>query len=312
VHRVALGLRDGYAIRALIGADGSRVEFAPELGMVCCSFLHEGEQLLGLRGGLAAYGQKGSTTGVPLLHPWANRLAGHEYRVGERHVQLDPASPLLHLDGNGLPIHGALARYLPFQVTAHAASVNEAHLTATFQSERSPGLAEIFPFPHRIDVKAWLASTRLEIATTLTATGEVAVPVAFGYHPYLRLPGLARSSWSITAPLVTRLVLDAQMIPTGERQQAPPVAGELGDRSFDDAFADVPAVVEFVLEGGGLRITVTFLEGYPFAQVFAPLDQDVVCFEPMTAPANALASGDRLLLLAPGESHRARFAIAVQ
>jgi aldose 1-epimerase len=140
----------------------------------------------------------------------------------------------------------------------------------------------------------------------------VAVPVAFGYHPYLRLPGLARSSWSIAAPLVTRLVLDAQMIPTGEREQAPPAAGELGDRGFDDAYADVPADVEFVLEGGGRRITVTFLEGYPFAQVFAPLDQDVVCFEPMTAPANALASGDGLRLLAPGESHRARFSIAVQ
>jgi aldose 1-epimerase len=312
MHEVAEGTRDGYAIRALIGPGGSRVEFAPELGMVCCSFLHDDKQLLGLRSGLAAYGRKGSTMGVPLLHPWANRLAGSEYRAGGRQVRLDPASPLLHLDANGLPIHGALARYLPFQVTAQDASTDQAHLTATFGSERSPGLAAIFPFRHRMDVEARLVSTRLEIATTLTATGHTAVPVAFGYHPYLRLAGVARSSWSITAPSMTRLVLDARMIPTGAREQVPPVAAELGDRSLDDAYADVPAGAEFVLQGGGRRITVSFLEGYPCAQVFAPLDQEVACFEAMTAPANALASGDGLQLLAPGESHRARFAIAVQ
>jgi aldose 1-epimerase len=313
MHEVAGGTRDGYAIRALIGQEGGgRVEFAPDLGMVCCSFLHEGEQLLGLRGGLAAYDQKGSTMGVPLLHPWANRLAGNAYRVGERQVRLDPSSPLLHLDANGLPIHGVLARHLPFQVTAHDASITEARLTATFQSERSPGLAAIFPFPHRIEMEARLASTRLEIATTLTATGDATVPVVFGYHPYLRLPGAARASWSITAPPMTGLALDARMIPTGAREQSPPIAGELADRSFDDAYADVPAGAEFVLAGGGRRITVSFLEGYPFAQVFAPPDQEVVCFEPMTAPANALASGDGLRLLAPGESHRARFAIVVQ
>jgi galactose mutarotase-like enzyme len=37
----------------------------------------------------------------------------------------------------------------------------------------------------------------------------------------------------------------------------------------------------------------------------------VICFEPMIAPANALASGDGLVL-EPGESYRARFAIAVE
>ena len=53
-----------------------------------------------------------------------------------------------------------------------------------------------------------------------------------------------------------------------------------------------------------------FLEGYRFAQVYAPRGRDFISFEPMTAPINPFES--RLTQLAePGTSYRARFAIAV-
>ena len=48
----------------------------------------------------------------------------------------------------------------------------------------------------------------------------------------------------------------------------------------------------FALEGGGRRIEVEFEAGYPVAQVYAPPGEDYVCFEPMTAPIDALVSGD--------------------
>ena len=47
------------------------------------------------------------------------------------------------------------------------------------------------------------------------------------------------------------------------------------------------------------------------AQVFSPAGADFVCFEPMTAPANALVSGDGLRLVAPGREAMAGFAISV-
>ena len=56
-------------------------------------------------------------------------------------------------------------------------------------------------------------------------------------------------------------------------------------------------------------MTVRFEEGYPVAQVFAPRSAHVICFEPMTAPTKALATGDRLTLVAPGERYRATFSI---
>jgi galactose mutarotase-like enzyme len=45
--------------------------------------------------------------------------------------------------------------------------------------------------------------------------------------------------------------------------------------------------------------------------VFAPSGTDYICFEPMTAAANALNSGDGLHVIAPGEDYRTGFRIRV-
>ena len=53
--------------------------FVPGAGMLCCSLRHRGEELLAQNAGLAAYAERGKTMGIPLLYPWANRLAGFDY-----------------------------------------------------------------------------------------------------------------------------------------------------------------------------------------------------------------------------------------
>jgi aldose 1-epimerase len=45
--------------------------------------------------------------------------------------------------------------------------------------------------------------------------------------------------------------------------------------------------------------------------VYAPSSEDTICFEPMTAPTNALVSGAGLELLPPAEQRSAVFAISV-
>ena len=54
------------------------------------------------------------------------------------------------------------------------------------------------------------------------------------------------------------------------------------------------------------RIEVRFDRGYPCGQVYAPADQDVVCFEPMTAPTDALRRGGYRTAL-PGTTEEAVF-----
>jgi aldose 1-epimerase len=135
------------------------------------------------------------------------------------------------------------------------------------------------------------------------------VPVSFGYHPYLRLPGVPRESWVIEAPVARRLRVDPRGIPTGASDPVPRIRGPLERRAFDDGYLVAAGGHPFALAGGGRRIEVAFEAGYPYAQVFAPCDDDVVCFEPMTAPTNALRGSPPSI--EPGAIYEARFSISV-
>jgi galactose mutarotase-like enzyme len=82
----------------------------------------------------------------------------------------------------------------------------------------------------------------------------------------------------------------------------------LGDKAFDDGYDEVAEGVVFAVSGGGRRIEVHFEQGYPAAQVFAPPGEDVVCFEPMTAPTDALRRGG-YRTAKPGDWGIAQFSI---
>jgi aldose 1-epimerase len=55
--------------------------FLPARGMLGASLRHRGEELLRRVEDLAAAAAKGSSAEIPLLHPWANRLASPRYRA---------------------------------------------------------------------------------------------------------------------------------------------------------------------------------------------------------------------------------------
>jgi aldose 1-epimerase len=306
-------LYEGYPARTLIDSAAElEATFAPRIGMIGCSLTHAGDELLGQRGGLARYEATGSTMGIPLLHPWANRLAEYSYAVDDRRVELDPDSPLVHKDPNDLPIHGLVAASPYWELMATLADPDAARLSANLDFGAHPEYLEGFPFPHELRLDVSISNGTLTIRTTLTATGDVAVPLSFGFHPYLQLPDVPREDWHVEIPATRHLVLDDRMIPTGESEPVTIEPGKLGERTFDDAYTDLGDEPRFVLAGGGRRLVVQFIDGYDYAQVYAPDDQDVICFEPMTAPANALVSGDDLELVPPGETATASFSIAVE
>ncbi|HWE34423.1 MAG TPA: aldose 1-epimerase [Solirubrobacteraceae bacterium] len=289
--------------------------FIPSLGMVCSSLRFEREQLLELRGGPEAYAERGSTFGIPLLHPWANRLAGWSYEIAGRHVELDPASPCVHRDRDtGLPIHGLLAASRFWTVTAQTGST----LDAALDFGAHPELLAAFPFPHRLELSVALEPARLAICLAVIPTGDVAVPISFGFHPYLRLPGSERRSWTVELPVRQRLVLDERGIPTRATEELAvgALGGPLGDRAFDDCFDRLepgtggrpPA---FAVADDRLRLAVEFVSCFSVGQVYAPAGSEFICFEPMTAPVNALRSGSELQFASPGGKLCAAFAVTV-
>jgi len=155
-----------------------------------------------------------------------------------------------------------------------------------------------------------LHGERLTVRTTVTA-GDAPVPIAFGFHPYLRLPGTPRAAWRVTVPACRRLHLDQRGLPDGGGRPFALADEPLGARSFDDCLVRLAEPRRFALADGRRRLTVELLDGYPAAQLFAPADQELVCFEPMAAPTNALVSGHGLAWAPPGAAVGAAWALTV-
>jgi aldose 1-epimerase len=254
-------------IRAMVTLRAGQLEaqVVPETGMVVASLRRDGRELLGVRAGLAAYRERGATFGVPLLYPFANRLSEvRSPRIDASEARRDPS---------GLPIHGLPAARAPWQVVDQGPRRLRAELSWTDPA---------FPPEHRVEVVHELTGSALHITTTVEGNG---VPVAFGWHPYLEID---RARTPVQIPAMRRHLLDARGLPTGETEDAPPFYGVLGDRTYDDLF-EAPA--EPFRAGD---VVVRFGEGARWAQVFAPAAEQLIAFEPMTAPTNALVTGDDL------------------
>lgn len=297
---------DGFEI-ATLSAGPLTADFAPAAGMACVSLRDRGEELLDRRAGLRTYVRTGAVMGVPLLYPWANRLAAHDYMLDGRDVVLPAGPPLVHCEEHGLPIHGLLHASPLWRLTARDAR----RISARLDFGAQPELVAAFPFPHTLEIEASLWSDRLRIATTVRPTSGAAVPIAFGFHPYLRLPGVPRDRWQLTLPPRRHLLLDDRGIPTGAGRRHPATRSALADRGFDDGYDGLAARSTFSVAGGGRTLAVELESGYPAAQVFSPPGEAFICFEPMTAPTNALRSGAGLRHVAPGEAFTAVFSIRV-
>ncbi len=307
--------------------------FLPGAGMLCSSLRHRGEELLAQNRGVEAYVERGKTMGIPLLYPWANRLAGFDYTVAGRNVAVPHDTTRVALDDRGLPIHGVIGGRMAWELTGGPSSEAEPPsapgdaeagaggapgrlraqtLTALLSwSESRGGAVRGVPVPPRPSLRGQPAGRtpgdRSDGARVRAGHGAGGVrlsplPLPAG-HPTRALAGGAAGD---ARPLARR-----PPDPDRPRRGAvQPRRSSSPSASSTTASTRCPRHARFAVEAADRRLELELLEGYPCAQVYAPRPGEFICFEPMTAPANALRSGDHLRLLAPGESCRARFALS--
>ena len=278
----------------------------PEVGLVGASLTHKGRHYLDFHGG-PENARAGHTTGLPLLAPWANRLASSSYRVGSHAVDLSDVP--LHRDGKGLPIHGMLVGRPGWELVSVKGQPGSASMVARFDAGADEAVMAAFPFPHELTVGFTVTPGRLMVSTTLAANGKRSVPVSFGWHPYFCLPDIERGRIRFGAPARHRLVLDERGLPTGEEVFEPASIVRIGERSFDDAYR-LGSDRQLLLASGRRRLTVVFDRKYSYAQFYAPPGADFIALEPMTAPTNALCQGTTPMV-SPGERFTARFVVSL-
>jgi len=276
--------------------------FRPDCAMLCTSLRHRGDEYVAWPRTISEF-RAGGATAIPLVHPWANRLARWGYRVDGRRVDLRGLA--LPVDKGGLPLHGNLLG-VPFEVT----SIDAARVVARLDYGAHPDKLRAFPFPHVLTVDARLHAERgLTIVTEVRAASDRAVPISFGWHPYVRLPGTPRARWELRWPACEHVDVDARTIPTGRRTAQSRERDLIGRRTFDDHYA-LGRDRTFAIAAADRVLTLRFDRAYPFAQLFVPPRRHLVAIEPMTAEIDALVRGTAPLC-PPGDRFRAGFTISV-
>ena len=88
--------------------------------------------------------------GIPLLYPWANRLARMRFAVAGREVVIDPEATPLRVDANGLPMHGLLTAASGWEVEHHERGGGRRGARGALRLRRPRALLAAFPFAHQL------------------------------------------------------------------------------------------------------------------------------------------------------------------
>jgi aldose 1-epimerase len=247
-----------------------------------------------------------------ILAPWPNRVRDGRYRFDADEHQLDLSEP-----ERQNAIHG-LVRWRPWTPLLHEAEC----VVLGCRLPPSPG----YPFALSLRVEYRLDADGLTTTITAENVGTSVLPYALGQHPYLAAGEGGVEGARLRLEARTRLLADAERrVPVGRAGTAGTpfdfgAGPRIGSMRVDDAFADLARDA-----GGRARVRLERADGgaaelwldatFPYVQVYTGDDlaparrRHAVAVEPMTAPANALRSGEGLVRLEPGGRHEARWGV---
>ncbi len=277
-------------------ADRSRaieVFIAPSLGNNAYRMTVKGQDILWAPfSGPGSLKAKPAQGGNPFLAPWANRLDQDGFFANGKKYLLNPELGNFRRDQNGRPIHGLLVYSPAWELLEVKAGEQAAETTSRLEFYRYPDLMAQFPFAHVIWMTHRLRAGELEIETRIENLAREPMPLSLGYHTYYRVPDAPRDEWTVHVPARERVVLSAQLLPTGERRpadlpEALPLAGAHLDDVFTGLVRDAWGRALFGVKGKKQRIAVLFGPKFTVGVVFAPKGRDFICFEPMTGVTNA-------------------------
>ncbi|HEY4362426.1 MAG TPA: aldose 1-epimerase [Bryobacteraceae bacterium] len=283
-------------VRLSDAAHGVEVSIVPSVGNTAYEMKVHGLNILHFPfADVAEFRAKPSLAGIPFLAPWGNRLDQQAFFANGKKYAFDMT--LGNVRGT-IPIHGLLSSSPYWQVTEAKADQKSAHVTSKLEFWKYPDLMKQWPFAHEYEMTYSLSDGQLEVRITVANLSAEPMPVAVGFHPYFKIPGVKRNDWVGRIPARQRVVTDARLIPTGQYR-----AMDLEDpfllerRTLDDGFTDLmrepDGRARFYIVSAGKQVEVFFGPKYQAAVVWEPNDnrgqpQEFICFEPMAGVTNAV------------------------
>lgn len=248
------------------------------------------------------------------LVPWPNRVQDGVWTWQGEQLQLAITEPEQHN-----AIHG-LVRWAPWRLVEQSAAT----VSVACTSYPQPG----YPWPLRVRNDFALDDGGLTVRTTITNLGDSPAPVAAGTHPYLTVGTDTVDDAVLHLPAEAWLPTGDQQIPTGRER----VAGSAYD--FRSARPIGPVEIDYTYtelrrdDDGRFRLrlsapdrsrAVTFWLGpaYDYVEIFTghalpdpARRRRGLGVEPMSAPPNALATGESLVVLDPEASWEGEWGIS--
>ena len=253
------------------------------------------------------------------LAPWPNRVRNARWVLDGAVQQLDISEP-----ARGGALHGLL-EFAEYEVRERTdASIT---LGATIHPQHG------WPFLLDTWVRFALSPDALTVTHGARNLSERSAPYATGTHPFLRIGATPVSELVMTVAADEYLDVDERLKPVAWL----PVSGgtdlregvAVGELALDTAFRalrPVDRVVASLTAPDGSRLEVLQDDDWRYLQIFTtpifPRSGEfgagelgvralgtAIAVEPMTAPPDALNSGDDLIWLEPGQSYEGRWGL---
>ncbi|MER7082564.1 aldose 1-epimerase family protein [Saccharopolyspora kobensis] len=239
--------------------------------------------------------------------PWPNRIDRGRYTFEGRELQVPVNEP-----ERDAALHGLMS-FVEWQPVAHRGD----------RVELEYRLPPTYGYPFQLAFRIEFAVDDDGVRSTLTAknVGRTAAPFGTANHTYLAAGGDRIDDIVFELPASTHYLVDDNLIPTGKAsvegtrydfRSARPIGATEMDTAFTDLRRrpDGDAVVRFARPDG--PTAELWVDGtHDYLQVYTddspsedrPARQGITV-EPMTCAPNAFVTGDGLITLRPGETHR--------
>lgn len=300
---------DGHATEYSIEGDGYTAVVLG-LGATVRELTHEGRPLTV---GFGADEEMPNFRGA-FVAPWPNRIGDGRYTFDGVEYEVPINEP-----ERGTALHGLV----------YAASwtlLNRSASSVTLACVIQP--SDGYPFELALEARFSVDSLGFRTDVRATNTGTRRAPYGVCPHPYLLAGPSPLDQWVFELPATTVLtVTPDRLLPIEKKQVAGTPfdfrsARPIGDVQIDHAFTGLSrdgsglATVRVTDPQAGTGTAMTWDATCPWVQIHtADLPQKPestrlgLAVEPMTCPPEAFSTGEDLVVLEPGESHRAGWTI---
>jgi galactose mutarotase-like enzyme len=272
-------------------AASSLATLAPSRGGLLTRLQIAGREILYLDRGTFEDRAANVRGGVPVLFPSPGRLTGDAWSRGGAH--------------GAMKQHG-FARNLPWEVTSTSA---DGDARAALLLRATDATRAQYPWDFRAEYTYSLRGWTARIDLAITNEDRSPMPFGAGFHPYFAIPDAEKPN--------ARIATRASRVFDNVRKQHAPFSGfdlaapELdlhlvdhgsAESSIEIADDEVTARAVPRPSHPGGRVVVRASPEFTHWVVWTLKGRDFVCLEPWTCPGDALNTGDRLIVLAPGET----------